>query len=102
MPHLTLKSDLLAGYAALAPVISVVTIEDPAAAAPLARALVGAGLPVIEVTLRTGRALAAIEAIARDVPEAVVAAGTVIRMEQIAAAAGAWASSMCPTTSPSA
>ena len=88
------KSDLLAGYAALAPVIPVVTIEDPAAAAPLARALVEAGLPVIEVTLRTGRALAAIEAIARDVPEAVVAAGTVIRVEQIAAVASAGAKFM--------
>ena len=79
-----MKSDLLAGYAALAPVIPVVTVEDPADAVPLARALVEAGLPVVEITLRTGRALQAMEAIARDVPDAVVAAGTVIRPEQIA------------------
>lgn len=79
-----MKSDLLAGYAALAPVIPVVTVEDPADAVPLARALVEAGLPVVEITLRTGRALQAMELIARDVPDAVVAAGTVIRPEQIA------------------
>lgn len=86
-----MKSDLLAGYAALAPAIPVVTIEDPALAAPLARTLVEAGLPVIEVTLRTARALHAVEAIARDVPEAVVGAGTIVAPEQIgeAEAAGA-------------
>ena len=85
------RAALIAGYARRAPVIPVVTIEDPALAVPLARTLVEAGLPVVEVTLRTERALAAIEAIARDVPEAIIAAGTVVRREQIAqvAAAGA-------------
>lgn len=85
MPVLTTKSQLIADYAGRAPVIPVVTIEDPAQAVPLARALVEAGLPVVEVTLRTGKALAAIEAIAAAVPEAIVAAGTVVRPEQIAA-----------------
>lgn len=84
MASFDMKAKLLADYAARAPVIPVVTIEDPADAVPLARALVEAGLPVVEITLRTGRALAAMELIARDVPEAVVAAGTVIRPEQIA------------------
>jgi 2-dehydro-3-deoxyphosphogluconate aldolase/(4S)-4-hydroxy-2-oxoglutarate aldolase len=84
-------SDLIARYAALAPVIPVVTIEDPAVAVPLARTLVEAGLPVVEVTLRTERALAAIELIARDVPDAVVAAGTVTRPDHISAVAGAGA-----------
>lgn len=83
MPRLQMKRDLLAGYAGLAPVIPVVTIEDGAAAVPLARALVEAGLPVVEVTLRTSAALRAIETIARNVPGAVVAAGTVIRPGQI-------------------
>ena len=45
---------------------------------PLARALVKGGLPVIEVTLRTGAGLQAIRAIADEVPEAVVGAGTVL------------------------
>lgn len=84
MARFDTKSELLAGYAALAPVIPVVTIDDPDGAVPLARALVEAGLPVVEITLRTGRALKAMELIAREVPEAVIAAGTVVRPEQIA------------------
>jgi 2-dehydro-3-deoxyphosphogluconate aldolase/(4S)-4-hydroxy-2-oxoglutarate aldolase len=43
----------------------------------MARALVAGGIRMLEVTLRTPQALACIEAIARDVPEAVVGAGTV-------------------------
>ncbi|KPP85470.1 MAG: 2-dehydro-3-deoxyphosphogluconate aldolase / (4S)-4-hydroxy-2-oxoglutarate aldolase [Rhodobacteraceae bacterium HLUCCO07] len=64
----------------LAPVIPVLTIEDAASAAPLARALVAGGLPVLEVTLRTPTAPDAIRAMAR-VPGAVVGAGTVITPE---------------------
>lgn len=61
----------------LAPVIPVVVVEDPEDAVPLARALVAGGLPAIEVTLRSSAALAAMERIAAEVPEAVVGAGTV-------------------------
>ena len=60
-------------------VIPVVTIEREADAVPLARALARGGLNVIEVTLRTPAAPSAIEAIARDVPEVVVGAGTILR-----------------------
>ncbi len=60
-----------------APVIPVIVLEDVAHAVPLARALVAGGIRMLEVTLRTPAALACIEAIARDVPEAVVGAGTV-------------------------
>lgn len=74
---------------ALAPVIPVLTIRDAATAVPLARALVAGGLPVIEVTLRTPAALDAIRAIARDVPDAVVGAGTITRVEDIQAATAA-------------
>jgi 2-dehydro-3-deoxyphosphogluconate aldolase/(4S)-4-hydroxy-2-oxoglutarate aldolase len=74
---------------ALAPVIPVLTIKDAAVAVPLARALVAGGLPVIEVTLRTPAALDAIRAIAREVPEAVVGAGTITRVEDIQAATAA-------------
>lgn len=74
---------------ALAPVIPVLTIRDAATAVPLARALVAGGLPVIEVTLRTPVALDAIRAIARDVPDAVVGAGTITRVEDIQAATAA-------------
>ncbi len=60
-----------------APVIPVIVLTDVGQAIPLARALVAGGIRMLEVTLRTPQALACIEAIARDVPEAVVGAGTV-------------------------
>ncbi|MEO7888027.1 MAG: bifunctional 4-hydroxy-2-oxoglutarate aldolase/2-dehydro-3-deoxy-phosphogluconate aldolase [Polaromonas sp.] len=60
-----------------APVIPVIVLTDVSQAVPLARALVAGGIRMLEVTLRTPQALACIEAIARDVPEAVVGAGTV-------------------------
>ncbi|XVQ08843.1 bifunctional 4-hydroxy-2-oxoglutarate aldolase/2-dehydro-3-deoxy-phosphogluconate aldolase [Spirillospora sp. CA-255316] len=65
----------------LAPVVPVVVLDEPDAAVSLARALVAGGLPVIEVTLRTEGALAAIERIAAEVPDAVVGAGTIVRPE---------------------
>lgn len=60
-----------------APVIPVIVLTDVAQAVLMARALVAGGIRMLEVTLRTPQALACIEAIARDVPEAVVGAGTV-------------------------
>lgn len=60
-----------------APVIPVIVLNDVAHAVPMARALVAGGVRMLEVTLRTPQALACMEAIARDVPEAVVGAGTV-------------------------
>ncbi len=60
-----------------APVIPVIVLNDVAHAVPMARALVAGGVRMLEVTLRTPQALACIEAIAREVPEAVVGAGTV-------------------------
>ncbi|HET7772392.1 MAG TPA: bifunctional 4-hydroxy-2-oxoglutarate aldolase/2-dehydro-3-deoxy-phosphogluconate aldolase [Burkholderiaceae bacterium] len=58
------------------PVIPVIVIDDLAHARPLAQTLVEAGVRVLEVTLRTPAALAAIE-IMRSVPGAIVGAGTV-------------------------
>lgn len=84
-----------------APVIPVVTIEDPAHAEPLARALVEAGLATIEVTLRTDRALHAIEIISRSVPDAILIAGTVVAASQIAEAIDAGARAIVtPGTTP--
>src|SRR5919206_3274481 len=85
------KTQSLLAWARLAPVIPVVTIEDARHSIPLARTLVEAGLPVVEVTLRTGAALDAIAAIAKAVPEAVVAAGTVTAASQIGEVAEAGA-----------
>jgi 2-dehydro-3-deoxyphosphogluconate aldolase/(4S)-4-hydroxy-2-oxoglutarate aldolase len=59
------------------PVIPVIVLNDRAHAVPLAHALIAGGIRMLEVTLRTPAALACIEAIAREVPEAVVGAGTV-------------------------
>jgi 2-dehydro-3-deoxyphosphogluconate aldolase / (4S)-4-hydroxy-2-oxoglutarate aldolase len=72
--------------AAQAPVIPIVVVEDPAAAVPLARALVEGGLPVIEVTLRTEAAITAARAMIEEVPGAVVGLGTVTQRDHIAAA----------------
>lgn len=60
-----------------APVVPVLAIDEIDDAVPLAEALVGAGLPVLEVTLRTPVALAAITRM-RGVPGAIVGAGTVL------------------------
>lgn len=68
-----------------APVIPVIVIDDPAHAVPLAEALVAGRLPVLEVTLRTAAALPAIRAM-RQVPGAIVGAGTVLNPGQLDAA----------------
>lgn len=72
-------------------IVPVIVIEKAEQAVPLAKALVGGGLPVLEVTFRTAAAPAAIEAISREVPEAVVGAGTLLdeSMVRRAKAAGA-------------
>ena len=70
----------------LAPVIPVLTITDLEHAVPLARALCAGGLRVLEITLRTPVALAAIQAMRKDVPEAVVGVGTLTRAADFPAA----------------
>jgi 2-dehydro-3-deoxyphosphogluconate aldolase/(4S)-4-hydroxy-2-oxoglutarate aldolase len=72
-------------------VIPVVTIDRERDAVPLARALCDGGLPVIEVTLRTPAAIAAIAAIARELPQVAVGAGTLQRAADVAAAVHAGA-----------
>lgn len=75
----------------LAPVVPVVVLTDDADAVPLAEALVAGGLRVIEVTLRTPVAIAAVRRIAFAVPQAVIGVGTIRSSLQIdeAVAAGA-------------
>lgn len=75
----------------LSPVLPVVVLDTAEDAVPLARALVRGGLPAIEVTLRTDAALDVIRAIAAEVPEAVVGAGTVLTPEHVRATADAGA-----------
>ena len=69
----------------IAPVIPVIVIEDEAHAVPLAEALVAGGLRVLEVTLRTPAALPAIRAM-KQVPGAIVGAGTVTNPRELGAA----------------
>ncbi len=70
----------------LAPVIPVLTITDINQAIPLAQALARGGLRVLEITLRTPVALAAIEAMRKMLPEVVVGIGTLSRPADFAAA----------------
>ena len=74
-----------------APVIPVIVLTDVAHAVPMALALLAGGIRMLEVTLRTPQALACIEAIAREVPQAVVGAGTVRSRADAQAAARAGA-----------
>ena len=61
-----------------APVVPVIVVDDAGQAAPLARALVKAGITIAEVTLRTPAGLAAIAAMKAEAPELLVGAGTVL------------------------
>jgi 2-dehydro-3-deoxyphosphogluconate aldolase / (4S)-4-hydroxy-2-oxoglutarate aldolase len=74
---------------AFGPVIPVIVLERVEDAVPLARALVDGGVRVLEVTLRTPAALACIEAIAREVPDAVLGAGTLRSADDVRAAKNA-------------
>jgi len=68
-----------------APVIPVLVVDEVAQARPLAEALVGGGLRVLEVTLRTAAALDAIR-VMKQVEGAIVGAGTVTNPAELDAA----------------
>jgi 2-dehydro-3-deoxyphosphogluconate aldolase/(4S)-4-hydroxy-2-oxoglutarate aldolase len=70
------------------PVIPVLVLDGEADWVELAETFVGAGLRVLEVTLRTATALDAIRAMAK-VPGAIVGAGTVLKTRQLDEAARA-------------
>jgi 2-dehydro-3-deoxyphosphogluconate aldolase/(4S)-4-hydroxy-2-oxoglutarate aldolase len=76
----------LAEILARSPVIPVIIIDDVNDAVPLAEALVAGGLPVLEITLRTPAALAAIRRIAAACPAATVGAGTILNAKDLDAA----------------
>ena len=71
-----------------APVIPVLVLDEERDWAALADTFVAAGLPVLEVTLRTPLALEAIRAMA-SVPGAIVGAGTVLNDRQLGEAVDA-------------
>ena len=67
-------------------IVPVIVLEKEESAVPLAKALVRGGLPAIEITFRTKAAPGAIAAIRREVPEAVVGAGTLLTPAMVAEA----------------
>lgn len=71
--------------------VPVIKLNDPQKAVPLAKALAKGGIPVAEVTFRAAGADIAIANIAKELPEILVGAGTVVTVEQVkkAVAAGA-------------
>jgi len=71
--------------------LPVIVIDDPANGVPLARALEEGGLPCVEITLRTARALQAIEKISAECPTVFAGAGTVLTPQQAADALSAGA-----------
>lgn len=75
----------------LVPVMPVVVASTAAEGVAIARALAAGGLPAVELTLRTPAALDAVRAIAEEVPEVVLGAGTIVepRQAELAARAGA-------------
>ena len=73
------------------PVVPVMVIHKLEHAVPLASALLAGGIRVLEITLRTPVAVESIRAIRREVPDAIVGAGTVTRGEELDAVAEAGA-----------
>ena len=64
-------------------VVPVIVLHDPAQAVPLAHALLAGGIDVMEITLRSPAALAAMEAVAKAVPQMHLGAGTVTRVDEV-------------------
>ncbi|MDR1913460.1 MAG: bifunctional 4-hydroxy-2-oxoglutarate aldolase/2-dehydro-3-deoxy-phosphogluconate aldolase [Clostridiales bacterium] len=64
-------------------IVPVIKINDPAAAVPLARALLDGGIRAIEITFRTAAAKEAIENVVKQAPDMLVGAGTVTTEEQL-------------------
>lgn len=64
-------------------VVPVIVLSEAVHAVPLAHALLEGGIDVMEITLRSGAALAGIEAVARAVPRMHLGAGTVTRVDEV-------------------
>ena len=101
--HVTLesKTQLLLTYLTQQKIVPVLIVEDAHTAVEVARALVKGGLKAIEITLRTAKAIEAIERVAQEVEGAVVGAGTVLDGHQWTASQKAGARFMvAPGSSP--
>lgn len=65
------------------PVVPVIVVNKLEHAVPMAKALVAGGVRVLEVTLRTPVAMEALRLMIKEVPDAIVGAGTVINTQQL-------------------
>ncbi|MBT8506754.1 2-dehydro-3-deoxyphosphogluconate aldolase [Coxiella-like endosymbiont of Rhipicephalus sanguineus] len=68
------------------PIIPVIVLNDVEHAVPfvpLVHTLVEGGIKIIEITLRTPIALAAIKAIKKNLPKCIVGAGTIVKPSQL-------------------
>ena len=72
-------------------IVPVVVLDDAKGAAPLAKALCEGGLPCAEVTFRTAAAEESIRIMAKEFPDMLVGAGTVLTTEQVDRAVNAGA-----------
>ena len=63
-------------------IVPVVVLDDASQAVPTAKALLAGGVGVMEITFRTACAADSIKAVAEEVPEMVVGAGTVLNLDQ--------------------
>jgi len=78
MPHPTFQRPAFKSR-----VVPVSVISDVSYAVPVAHALLAGGIDVMEITLRHSAGLAAIEAVAKQVPQMQVGAGTVTRASEM-------------------
>lgn len=67
-------------------IVPVIAIDNADAAIPLADALLQGGLPVVEITFRTAAAAEVIRIIAKERPQVLVGAGTVLTAANLEAA----------------
>jgi len=82
-------------------VVAVLVIDDPRDAVPLARALLAGGINVMELTLRTPRAVEALQRIRADLPEMIAGVGTVLQPAQVKEVSRAGAAfAVAPGTNP--
>lgn len=83
------------------PVVPVIVVNKLEHAVPMAKALVAGGVRVLEVTLRTPVAMDALRAMIKEVPDAIVGAGTVINPQQLQEVTDAGAQFVISLASPS-
>jgi 2-dehydro-3-deoxyphosphogluconate aldolase / (4S)-4-hydroxy-2-oxoglutarate aldolase len=81
---MTQKNPVFTQPTFLSRVVPVIVVTQPEQAVPIAHALLDGGIDVMEITLRHKAALAAIERVAKHVPQMFVGAGTVTHADDMA------------------